>query len=155
MKKFLGVGLVLVASGCAMTYQRPITTEVVYAKQLHASKQAILKVAKRVLISEGYQLTYADDESGVVSTSPRNFRLTPEQADCGTTMGIDYLKDKRTSTRVGYGVSVKDGSITIKANIESEYKPGDTMQNITLSCVSRGPLEADMFSKIEASLAVP
>lgn len=139
-------------TGCAMTYKQPDTLATTFSKPLPASKQSILAAAKRTLIDDGYQLTYADADAGIISTAPRNFRITPAQADCGTTMGIDYLKDNRTSSRLGYGISATEGAITIKANIESEYKPGDTLQNITLSCVSRGMLEAELFSKISAAL---
>ena len=100
---------------------------------------------------DGYQITNADDSAGVISTAPRNLRLTPEQADCGTTVSLDYLKDNRTDTKVGYGVLVGDGSITIRTTIEGQYKPGAVDQNITLSCVSRGGLEQTLLTKIRAA----
>jgi hypothetical protein len=65
-------------------------------------------------------------------------------------MGIDYLKDKRTTTRVAFGLIAEDAKVTVKANIEGEYKPGAVDQNITLTCVSRGLLERDMAAKISA-----
>jgi hypothetical protein len=77
------------------------------------------------------------------------------QGDCGTTMGIDYLKDNRTSTRVSYGLIVDDNRITIKANIEGEYKPGSVSQDMTLTCISRGLLERDLLEKIKEASARP
>ncbi|WP_130472747.1 hypothetical protein [Candidatus Magnetaquicoccus inordinatus] len=137
-------------SGCAMTYQNPVAIAPKISRQLPSNKTDILRVAKQVLVAEGFQITNSDDTAGVISTSPRNFRITPQQADCGTTMGLDYLADNRTSSKLGYGILVSGNTITIKANIESEYKPGGTnaVQNITLTCVSRGVLEEAITEKI-------
>lgn len=139
-------------AGCAATYNPPTTVAPLASKQVTASQAAILRAAKQVLVEEGFQITNSDDMAGVISTAPRNFRITPEQADCGTTMGIDYLKDNRTSSKLGYGFLVSEGRIVVKANIESEYKPGAVSQNITLTCVSRGVLEPALLAKITAAL---
>ncbi|MFH4090619.1 hypothetical protein WAJ00_22120, partial [Acinetobacter baumannii] len=76
-----------------------------------------------------------------ISTATRDFRLTPELADCGTTMGIDYLKDNRTSTKVAYNILIADNSLDVRTTLQGDYKVGDVTQNITLTCVSRGVLE--------------
>lgn len=68
-------------------------------------------------------------------------------------MGIDYLKDKRTTTRVGFGVVAVDGKLLVRTTIEGEYKPGAVDQDITLTCISRGFLERDMMAKIAAETA--
>ena len=145
--------ITLFAVGCAATYTQPVTVAPNASYTVTATKNDILNSAKRVLVSEGFQITNSDDSAGVISTSPRNQRVTPEQADCGTTMGIDYLKDKRTSTRVGFGLIVEDGKITVKSTIEGEYKPGAVDQNITLTCVSRGSLEYEMLEKITTAIS--
>ena len=67
-------------------------------------------------------------------------------------MGIDYLKDPRTKTRVAFGILASDGRLEVKANIEGEYRIGKADQDITLSCVSRSPLEQDIMGKIKAAL---
>ncbi len=66
-------------------------------------------------------------------------------------MGIDYLKDNRTSSKVSYGLVFADGTIAVRAILQSEYKPGDVAQNITLTCVSRGILEQRLLSRLRAS----
>jgi hypothetical protein len=104
------------------------------------------------LVTEGFQITSSDDSAGIVSTAPRDLRVTPEQADCGTTMGIDYLKDNRTATKVGFGVVAEEGKFMIKATIEGNYRPGAVDQNITLTCVSRGVLERALSGKIVAAV---
>ena len=140
----------IVVSGCAGTYKAPVTKPVVVSRATNLSQDAIIKASKSALISDGYQISSYDDKTGFVSTAPRDLRLSPTQADCGKTMGLDYLKDKRTTTRVSFGVIYANNRITVKANVEGEYKPGDVLQNITLTCVSRGALENEMLDKIIA-----
>ena len=148
MRTIILVGSLAVIVGCAITYKSPMTRAEVVSSSIVKSNADILRISKRVLVSDGNQVTNSDEAAGTISTAPRNLRLTPEQADCGTTMGIDYLKDNRTSTRVAYGILAEENNLTIKANIEGEYKPGDAMQNITLSCVSRGVLERELLGRI-------
>lgn len=139
---------------CATTYAPPTSTTPIVSSLVPASKNRILRVAEKVLVMEGYQITSTDGSAGIVSTALRNLRVTPKQADCGKTMGLDYLKDPRTTTRVGFGIVAEEGKITIKATIEGEYKPGAVDQNITLVCVSRGELESELLSKITTALAM-
>jgi hypothetical protein len=136
--------------GCAMTYEQPRTLAQVIRTSVPGTKAEILRISKQVLVAEGFQITSADESAGIISTAPRNLRVTPSEVDCGTTMGIDYLKDNRTTTRVAFGIIAEDSQVTVKANIEGEYKPGAVDQNITLTCVSRGLLERDMAAKIRA-----
>lgn len=106
-----------------------------------------MKIVRRQLIAEGIQVINSDDASGTLTTMSLDFRLTPDLADCGTTMGLDYLKDNRTSSKVAYGLVVDDGTIAVRAVLQSEYKPGAVDQNITLTCVSRGVLEQRLLQK--------
>jgi hypothetical protein len=141
------------AYGCAMTYEQPTTKAQVVRTAVTGSRADVLRASKQELVAEGFQITNSDESAGVISTAPRNFRVTPLQADCGTTMGIDYLKDNRTTTRVAFGIIADNSGVVVKANIEGEYKPGAVDQNITLTCVSRGVLESDMAAKISAIAA--
>ena len=147
----LVIGVVLCS--CAVTYKQPQAVAPQPFASVSASKAELLRAAKRVLVAEGYQITNTDDSAGVVSTAPRNLRVTSAQADCGTTMGLDYLKDNRTSTRVGFGVVAEDGKLMVRSTIEGEYKPGAIEQNITLTCVTKGLLEREMLAKITAGLS--
>jgi hypothetical protein len=150
--RFMSLMTIIFVAGCAATYKQPTTITQETSKKLVESPSDILRAAKQVLVSEGFQITNTDESAGIISTALRNFRLTPEQADCGTTMGIDYLKDNRTSSKLGYGILLSNGKLTIKANIESEYKPGAVDQDITLTCVSRGTLEPMLLDKIITAL---
>jgi hypothetical protein len=148
MRFFAIILFAAVVSACATTYQEPTTIAKQKNSNVDASKEHILESAKQVFVSEGYQITNADIDIGIVSTSLRDIRLTPDQADCGTTMGIDSLKDKRTATRAGYNVIAEDGKINIFAIIEGEDMTGVVDQEKKLTCISRGTLEDEMLSKI-------
>jgi len=151
MKYAMVVLLCVLAEGCAATYKQPSIAAPDTSQSISGSQPALLRAAKQVLVSEGFQITNADETAGVISTAPRDMRLTPELADCGTTLGLDYLKDNRTSSKVGYGVLVLENRVTLKANMSATYLPGNDSQSITLTCVSRGVLENQLLAKISAA----
>lgn len=143
------IGLCFALTGCATTYKPPVGGEPVFPPtSLNATKAQIMQAAKAALISDGYQITYTDDDTGVISTALKNQRLRSSQANCGTTLGLDYLDDNRTSSKVGFGLLISDKKITLKLNIESEYKPGSVEQNINLTCQSTTVIEEAMSKKI-------
>ena len=153
MRKVLGVSvLVLGLTACASTYKAPATLNQSATEQVSGTKDQIFKAAQRALAINGEQIMSANAEAGVISTAARDFRLTPLQADCGTTMGIDYLKDNRTSTKVAYNILIDNGSLDVRTTLQGDYKVGDVTQNITLTCVSRGVLEQQMIQKIKAEI---
>jgi hypothetical protein len=151
MKVLLAL-MTITISGCAATYKPPIITDPDTSRSIPGSQSSLLRAAKQVLVAEGFQITNSDESAGVISTAPRDLRLTPELADCGTTMGLDYLKDNRTSAKVGYGVLAFDNKIKLKANMSANYLPGNDTQSITLSCISRGVLENDLLIKITSAV---
>lgn len=151
MKYLLPLLVVTAAiAGCAATYVQPKTIAPTISANVLISKANLLRAAKQVLVANGYQITNSDNFAGVISTAQKNQRVTPKQADCGTTMGINYLKDNRTDTSVAFGIIVGKGKITVKADIDGAYKPGAVEQNITLTCVSKGVLERVMLTQILA-----
>ncbi|YCO59226.1 hypothetical protein ACL9Z5_002507 [Acinetobacter calcoaceticus] len=153
MKKLLIVSLLgFGLFGCATTYKAPVTLNQSASEKVDASKDQIFKAAQRALAINGEQIMSANTDAGVISTASRDFRLTPELADCGTTMGIDYLKDNRTSTKIAYNILISDNSLDVRTTLQGDYKVGDVTQNITLTCVSRGILEQQMIQKIKAEI---
>lgn len=139
--------------GCAFTYQAPTTTAPEVSVSFRNSKAAIFKAAQQVLVTEGYQITYANEAAGTISTAPQNLRVTDEQADCGTNLGMTYLLDPRTKMQVAFGVIVEESKLTVRANIQGEFKPGGKsgMANVIFTCVSRGTLEKSLLDKIMAA----
>ncbi len=142
----------LMLAGCAAAYAPPQGSDVTASTAIPKSKSEILAVARQVVVAQGYQITAFDDRAGIVSTAPRNLKIGAEEADCGSTMGINYLWDNRTTTRVGFGVIAEDGKLQVRANIEGEYRPGSTVQDLTLSCRSKGVLDRDMLQRIQLAL---
>jgi hypothetical protein len=151
MRLIYYVGLFLV-TGCAMTYERPAGEAPVVSATPEASKAKIMAAAKRVLIGQGFQISSSDDAAGIISTPLKSARVTATEANCGSTMGIDYLKDNRTSTKVGYGILADDNKLTVTASIEGEYKVGSVSNDVALTCISTGHLERMLMSKITGSI---
>ena len=93
---FLVFGLV----GCAATYRPPSTTPTNFIRPLQGERAATFEAAKRALVLDGYTIQSTDAAAGIISTAPRTHRLTADDCDCGTTLGLPYIKDKRTQTTV-------------------------------------------------------
>jgi len=143
-----GVCVCFVLGGCAATYVAPTARAPDTAMAIPGSQSELMAATKQALVTSGFQITSADDAAGTISTAPRAMRLTPAEANCGTTMGIDYLRDNRTSTTVAYGVVVKPNDVRVVATISGTYLPGNDVQSITLTCVSRGVLENQLLTQI-------
>jgi hypothetical protein len=150
MQKLIHVALIMALTGCAATYKPPVSVAPDTSRAISGSQSTLMRAAKQALIASGYQIAAVDDAAGVISVAQRDMRLTPELADCGTTMGLDYLKDNRTSSKVGYGLLITDNKVVITANLSATYLPGNDTQSITMTCVSKGVLENGLLSKIAA-----
>lgn len=151
LKKSIILSTILLSTtNCAMTYKAPIGTDVNAKSSYNQSYSQILKKAKRTLALQGYQINYYDKEEGIITTLHKNYKINPSHANCGKTMGLDYLKDKRTKTEVSFNIIVDKNQIIIKSNIKAEYKPSNFTgdQNITLTCISKGVLEKELLKEI-------
>lgn len=142
--------ILLSTANCAMTYKAPKGENKVIKQYHNQSQSTIFRKAKRVLAIEGLNISYSDKKDGLITTNYQNNKVTPSEADCGKTMGLDYLKDKRTKTEVSYNIIIDQKYITAKANIKGEYRPNNLFgdQNITLTCISKGHLEKVLLNKI-------
>lgn len=133
--------------GCATSYVEPESKEVVKKEQSHNfSDSEIASKAKTYFAINGFQIISNDE--GIMKTAYKFQRMTPLEADCGKTFGIDYLKDKRTKTEVSYTLINKEGKLLVVSDIKGEYKPGAISQDITLSCSSRGLIESTVIDGI-------
>jgi hypothetical protein len=150
MKHFLITAFSILSVGCAVNYVPPTITAPNTSQKIVGSSSALLKATKQILVLEGFQITNSDESAGVISTAPKEMRLTPELADCGKTLGLDYLKDNRTSSKVGYGAIISENKVTLKVTMSATYLPANDSQSITLTCVSRGVLENQLLNKIAA-----
>lgn len=148
MRFLMSAFISVLLAGCATTYQAPTAQDKNYSTAHHSTQADILAKAKRALLLDGFQIQSSDDNAGFISTSQKNWKLTPEQASCGTTMGIDYLKDNRTKTSVAFNIIADSNKLVIRSSIQGEYKPGAVDQDITLTCVSKGIIEQNLGDKI-------
>lgn len=146
--RFFVVVVIFLVVGCAATYRPPVAIEGDYSEGFSGSRAELFNSAKRELALMGYSIQMADLDSGVISTSPKSVNLGPSDADCGTTMGIDYLKDKRTNTTVALNIIIDSATVKVRSSIFGEYRPGDVTQNITLTCVSTGSVEGQVLMAI-------
>ena len=153
MKRILIVVFAVTVLGCATTYKPPILSPTEFVGNVQGSREGLLKVTKQVLAMEGFQIQNSDDGSGTISTSFRQKRLNEQYCDCGTTLGLPYIKDKKTVTSVALGIVVDENKIIIKANIAGEYlKNVDAVQSIAFDCVSTGLLEKEIFEKVQSRI---
>ncbi|WEJ62180.1 hypothetical protein [Thiomicrorhabdus lithotrophica] len=143
----LVVGVVLAGSlvGCATSYEKPVITGQVYEVAVVDSDKA-LQLIKNKLFMRMYALT-SDEVS--IRTAHKFSELTPEQADCGTTMGIDYLKDSRTEEYVSINVMAESGKIKVVTDIYAKYLVGDGLHGKRMKCVSKGLIEREVLSWVE------
>ena len=151
MKKIIVSILTFSISTLSMAYKPPVGESKSVSVGVEATKEEIFKASKRALALEGYQITSSDLDAGVITTASKDYRIDPSYADCGKVMGIDYLKDKRTKTRVAQNI-IDDNSLSIKSNIQGEYKVGSTTFDVTLTCLSKVLIEADLAEKIKSNL---
>lgn len=140
-------------TACAATYKPPMTAAADVTVPTNAGRAELVRAARQVLAAEGYQIASADEASGVVSTLPRRVRVSPEHADCGANVGVDnaYLKDTRTQTSIAMNVIAQDKRLTLRASVDADYRPGASMQDMTLTCVSKGVLERSLAEQILAA----
>lgn len=132
----LGLAAIAFAAGCASSYvapTRPYTP-------LRAAPTTFDK-AISALTGQGFTIAAMDRASGFLSTAPKVMPLTPAQADCGKTMGLDYLLDSRTRVTVAMSVQVEPDHTILAAQVAGEYRVGSSVNDLTLQCVSTGQLE--------------
>lgn len=123
-----------------------------FTVSLPGSQAALFDATKRALLLQGYTIQESDRHAATISTAPRPQRLDANDCDCGTTLGLPYIKDKRTSTTVALGVIVRDGELTIVPSIHGTYLPSDVNQSISFDCVSKGTIERAFADTVRRQL---
>jgi hypothetical protein len=113
-------------------------------------KDEVFMAATRALVADGYKITRSDTVVGIISTAPRDLRLTPAQADCGSLSGKMLLLDNKTATKIAMNVMIGFHKLEVKSTIAGVYKPAN--EAVTLSCMSKGVLEQEMVQKIKAQI---
>lgn len=148
----LAAGLSIGLIGCAATYVAPIGTSTLLSQNVEASKADLLKATSIALALDGIKVASENKEAGIIVTEDKVMKITPEMADCGKTMGLDYLKDNRTNTKVSYHIILADKSLKIKSSPSAEYRVGAADQDMNLTCISKGVLEQNLYNSIMKNL---
>lgn len=148
MRRLVGLIASLSLAGCASAYKAPGQSARDVTVEHGSTQSAVFKAARRALVLEGFQIQSFDGETGIISTSRKVVKLSPDDADCGSTMGINYLLDDRTKTEAALNVVVGERSVTISSIIEGEYLPGAAVYGRHLQCVSLGVLEERIAASI-------
>lgn len=124
-----------------------------YTHKLDASREQIMKAAKRVIIDRGYSIADWDPETGTVSTHAIRDRLPADAADCGVLEGVDNpLTSDRTKGRTQVGIVARDGAASIHLSIEAEYRIPGTTEYLVLHCVSKGAVEQRVADAIRSEI---
>jgi hypothetical protein len=116
--------------------------------------EAMLAVARKVLVSQGYTLAAVADPN-TVATLPLAHKLTTRQADCGKKFGIPYLWDGRAKTQVSFTLTAADGRLAVRAGMGGIFKVAVGVDDLPLTCTPTGALEAEELSTIQAALPRP
>lgn len=155
MKKlhlFLAAVSLILFMACAAAYKAPETTRQNYSYDVSASSEEIFNAIITVISQEGYVIAYSDRGLGIINTAMKREELTERDCDCGTTMGIAYIKDKRTVTDVSLNFTIFDNRFEIRTNIAGEYLPNDPAYGKKIECISLGTIEEDLSRQIIARL---
>lgn len=145
--------IAVILTGCAATYKPPTgLNNSIISKTIPADKYQLFNATQKALALRGDQISNANYETGIIFTTPRSIRLTPETADCGKTMGLDYLKDNRTNSKIHFNIIVDNNKVTIKGMPTAEYRVGAVDQDMTLTCISKGILEQNLLNDIKQAL---
>lgn len=110
-----------------------------YAGRLEAG----LAASRKVFELHGY--TVSDDATAGLVTAARQIKLSAAQADCGSIMGIGFIRDKRAETTVLLVATVDESRICVRLAID-----GVVHDNI-LTCSSMGTLEKSLAAEIVAA----
>lgn len=133
-------------TGCVVAYKPSEVANKNYVA-MSSDMKASLSEIKNQLVLDGFSLSVVGD--GVISTLPKRSELSVEDADCGTTMGIDYLKDPRTLEYVAINVLAANGRVTIVTDINAEYLPNNAINGMKMRCMSRGTIESKLLSLVK------
>jgi hypothetical protein len=148
MKNISALLLMIFLVGCASAYKPPQISPKPTIVSFSESKDQVFQKVISALLAQGYSIASSDQSLGIVSTQRRQMVLTPADADVGSTMGIDYLKDKRTTCFVTLTVQVEGGRVIIRSDIDAEYLPNDGVYGKRMTGVSRGTIERRLADAI-------
>ncbi len=150
MKKLFALLITaLLVAGCASNYKEPLAVASAYTFDVPGNAHELFQKASWALIAEGYAIASADPALGIISTQRRQMPLTTADVDVGSTWGIDYMKDKRTTTYVTATIQTSEGKAVIRTDIDAEYLPNDPTYGKRMKGTSKGTLEQRLGARLK------
>lgn len=137
-------------SACAFTYKPPVITNSGVNIKHQLSDEKAREQVIAALIEMGY--TPKDTASKSLLTTENRKGLTEFDADCGTTMGLPYVKDGRTDTWYNVRTQFNKEEVFVITEVNGEYLKGDPMNGKVLTCVSTGAIEKRISAKLTERL---
>ncbi len=125
--------------------------------QVAQGGDVVLATARKVLEALGYALEPMSADGTSFSTLPTDHKFTQKEADCGTGLGIPFLWDSRTKTRVSITVSVASGRLTVRSGMDGilEVRGFGAHEDKPLSCTTKDAFAGEVLQQIQAALPQP
>jgi hypothetical protein len=125
--------------------------------QVAQGGDVVLATARKVLEAQGYALEPMSADGTSFSTLPTDHKFTQKEADCGTGLGIPFLWDSRTKTRVSITVSVAPGRLTVRSGMDGilEVRGFGAHEDKPLSCTTKDAFAGAVLQRIQAALPQP
>lgn len=101
------------------------------------------------LEQQGFKISNFDEDEQSLSTEPKAWKLTAAQADCGKSIGIPYLKDRRARTWVTASIRKATEGFELRIKITGQYDVVPKPK--ALVCRSLGSVESDIANAIAAA----
>jgi hypothetical protein len=150
MKTYFPIlALCILQLGCSALYREPQATYQPLVINSDLTKGDLFAKVVRALIAEGYTPAIADRELGLITSQRREMALGVDDVDLGTTMGINYVKDNRTTEFVTVTIQISDKSAEIRADIDGEYLPNDPANGKRMKGVSLGTVEKKIADRLK------
>lgn len=153
LTQFLVMVVLCLAAGC--TYTQPLKPGSIYNSMVvPMAYDAAWEKTITALTARSALIKMTDKDNGLITTEKQAMRLTEDEAECGSVLGLRYIKDPRVTVYVAYAVHLrKEGEqtgITVNTNMEGLFNPSAIGENKTLTCYSMGALEKALLKAIHA-----
>jgi hypothetical protein len=124
---------------------------------LKSSKSRVdaMRALKGFLEPLGWTLATYDESAGRLVTAPRDLRLTPEQADCGTNAGSPYLASSGTQTQLVLDFTVADQVAIARFGARGVYQPDKAGAGTPLRCTPTLAFPRGSYELVLGSAADP
>jgi hypothetical protein len=110
----------------------------------------IFTIASAVLPQYGYTIAFSDRKAGIIRTAELRMPLNEKDCECIAEGEVPYSKTQKTTSHFFCTLTITEHRVAIATVITREYLPGDPsyFTRTKFTCISKGTVENDIFSKI-------